>query len=998
MLKLIDIKKDYPLGKNDSVHALKGISISFPDSGFIAILGPSGCGKTTLLNIISGLDRYTSGDLIIDGISTRNYSDRMWDDYRNKKAGMIFQSYNLIPHLTLWENVAMPLTLAGYSRREKKRRGEIALADVGLAGQGKKYPNQLSGGQQQRVAIARSIINNPSIILADEPTGALDSVTSIQVMDILESLSRSRLVIMVTHNRELAYQYADRIITMKDGEIISDQPNESSQLVGNSSAPSPFKSYLARHRGASRAERVRLAARRVNERPGSEEPVVQQKHSASGTWSLAQDIERIDSEDKGANRKSRMTFWTAFSISLRNIMTKKGRTILTSIASSFGIIGVGLVLAVANGFNLYIERTESESLSKFPITISHQALGVDSDSIPDDELERYPDDDVVHVSPSTSTYFHLNNLTPEYYEDYLGKLDPSLYSSINLNYSTVANVVTKVSDNSYTSIQTGSSSSMISSFLSTSSSWQELPGDEDFILSQYDLIDGTFPSSDDPTGLLITVDSYNRISADTLVSLGYDKDEFAAGKYTDLTFEDLKSKTYRLFSNDDYYTIAPGKTNEDIRGIALKDPNTYDDLISKLAALSNLKDADSSQLTASAKDILSLFVDIPSDLSPADLLVPSLTLKRFTDGQITWKECLTELFPQLQAAGIEFRPVTSMDTYQAPARDSTEMRNLYEFGNIAGQGNPDVATDLHVVGVLRLKSSSAIGILGNGIYYTSAFSKRVAETASSSKIAAASRDRTMIDLSRLSDDQARQLVSSLYSGDTSVAMNILAQNDMLLTNYSVLDAFSRIDSSQYMEERGEIGADSEVSSITIYPKDFDSKAKITAYLDQYNEGKDKVDQVIYTDLAAMVTSAIGTMVDVTSTVLIVFASISLVVSSVMIGIIIYVSVVERTKEIGTLRSLGARKKDVSRLFIMESVTIGFLAGAIGVLFTYVLSVPINLILNHVFSEYDLGSIALLNPAHALILIIVSMVLTYIAGLIPSALAGKKDPVLCLRSE
>ena len=982
MLELRNITKEYQLDRESSVHALKGISLSLPDTGFISILGPSGCGKTTLLNIVSGLDRYTSGDLIVDGISTSKFSDRMWDDYRNKKVGMVFQSYNLIPHLTIWENVALPLTLAGFSRRSKKERALRALAVVGLKDQGKKHPNQLSGGQQQRIAIARAIINNPSIILADEPTGALDSVTSVQVMDILKSLSKKRLVVMVTHNRELALRYSDRIISMKDGLVISDAPNSSDLPTQPKSAR--FQSALARRGGASRRTRVALAARPL---PAKEEPVYIADVSIP-------DIDQGEPGDQRGEKRSRMTFWTAFSMSVRNLLTKKGRTILTAIASSFGIIGVGLVLAVSNGFTHYINRMESESLAQFPITISSQTISLVSDAFPDRDLTEYPEDGIVHVTPEISSYFHVNNLTPEYYDTYLSGLDPDLYNSIKLSYSTAANVVTSDGDGGYCAIDTVPSSGILESLMG-GSSWQELPGDEDFIMSQYDLVEGEYPQ--DETGLLIVVDSYNSISADTLAGLGYDPDFFPAGTITDLTFEDISSKTYRLFDNDDFYAVSD-EVNGDVRGLALLDPDDYYTFITLLSQLVDASQMSTDELLEIAQQILSLFVQVAPDFDAASLLPVLSTLRQFTSGTLSWDDCLATIFTQLQAAGVDINPVTEMRSYERPRDNSVEMRNLYEYGNREGVAGDDRATDLHVVGILRPKPSTTLGILSDGIYYTSPLSEKVAHEAENSQIAQDCGARTMIDLGVLTDEEAREIISSLTGGDTSAALADLASRGFLLSNYSIFDAFSQVDESTIMAERGEVGTDSGVSSITIYPVGFDAKDEILTYLDAYNVGKDEADQIIYTDVAGTITVAVGTIIDVISTVLIVFASISMVVSSVMIGIIIYVSVIERTKEIGTLRSVGARKKDVARLFIMESVSIGILAGVLGVLCTYLLSIPINAILNSIFASYELGAIASLNPLHGLILIAISALLTFVAGLIPARIAGRKDPVLCLRTE
>lgn len=971
MLRLSAVKKDYIIDKTASTHALKGISIDFPNTGFVAILGPSGCGKTTLLNIVSGLDRYTEGDLVIDGVSTKSFKDRDWDDYRNKKVGMVFQSYNLIPHLTIEENAALPLTLAGVAQKDRKAKAEKALAAVGLKDQAKKRPNQLSGGQQQRVAIARALINDPSILLADEPTGALDSVTSVQVMDILFGLSKTKLIVMVTHNKDLAYQYANRIIQMRDGLVVSDAPNVPSVSL-------------------KKDEALEIGELESQKTPKSK-------------------------------KKSKMSFWTAFSISLKNLLTKKGRTALTAIAASFGIIGVGLVLAVSTGFSDYVGRMENESLAKFPITISSYAYGVSEEADKGEELERYPSDGTIHVYNPESAFMHVNKLTADYYDKFLyggtdsqGKtwkgLDPSLYGSIRLSYSVTANVIAKANDDSYAAIDT-SPSSGLSSMIASTSSWQEIPGDQSFIESQYDLIEGHYPTDQETDGLLIAVDTYNRVSTQTLEALGFDTSEFESGDKTTLSLDELNAHTFKMVTNDAYYQ-ANGKTNGNINGIAMLKGKDYNQFVYEL---SDLASKDTSSMTQDEKNqafksLLSYFAEIPDGYRLSPYLQGRLTsylnaFKNDTAGKVTWSDTVTNILNELEnpkdgeSQGLTFNRKDKdhpLVTYTAP--DANELKNLYETGSRDGTGGKS-PEELHIVGVLRPKSTTAVGILGSGVYYTAGLTNKILSESHSSEVSSSLNDYLMIDFGKYTDQQAHDLVDRLGSdAGSDIAGSISQLSTQALSFYSPFDASKSIAQSDYGNFRGQLGADPGVTSITIYPVDFKKKAKLLAYLDTYNEGKALSDKVVYSDVASVLTDSIGTMVSVISTVLIVFASISLVVSSVMIGIIVYVSVIERTKEIGTLRSIGARKKDVASLFIMESVTIGALAGIFGVLMVYLLSIPINAIINAVYSQFDIGTIALLNPLHGLGLIAISVLLTFVAGLLPSRIAGNKDPVTCLRTD
>ena len=766
MLKLSNIKKDYKTG--DFVqHALKGINLSFRENEFVAVLGPSGSGKTTLLNIIGGLDRYSSGDLIIDGKSTKKFKDKDWDAYRNHAIGFVFQSYNLIGHISVLENVEMGMTLSGVSASERRKRALSLLDKVGLKEHAHKKPNQLSGGQMQRVAIARALANDPKIILADEPTGALDSKTSTQIMELIKEISKDKLVIMVTHNAELAETYATRIVKMKDGELLSDsEPYDSDNDSGNLNI-----------------------------------------------------------------KKTSMSFLTALKLSFGNIRTKKGRTILTAFASSIGIIGIALILSLSNGFNIEVENFEQNSLVQSPIIISNQTVRMDEDTL--NELrgkaskKSYPSDNKVFAEEDIAdTIIHTNKITDEYI-DYLDKMDKSNVSAISYVKGTSINLVSKNGD-SY-SLVTPSSSAM--NMMSSASSFEQLPDEpnsDGLITNNYDVLAGKV-NNDEP-GLVLFVDSHNQIDGTLLKQLGFDENA---------SFKDIINKELKVIINDDYYKkIGTGFTVE------------------------------------------------------------------------------------------------------------TDLDKLY---------NSEDSINVKIMAILRGKEDKEMIASNTGLYYTDALGNEVINKNNKSDIVEAQRDADYNILTHQSFD-------STISKDTML---------------------------------GYLGADVIPTAIYIYPKDFETKDEITNYLDKYNEGKNEEDIVQYTDMAEMISTLSGNIMDAITVVLIAFSSISLVVSSIMIGIITYISVLERTKEIGILRAIGARKKDITRVFNAETFIIGIFSGVLGIAIAYLLTIPTNMIIEDLSG---LAGVAKLNPVHALILIIISLTLTIIGGAIPAKMASRKDPVEALRTE
>ncbi len=780
MLDLKDISKSYKVGDIET-KALDKISVSFRDREFVAILGTSGSGKTTCLNIIGGLDRYDSGDLVIKGKSTKDFSENDWDAYRNNSIGFVFQSYNLITHLSIVDNVEMGMTLSGVSASEKHRKALEVLEKVGLKDHLHKKPNQLSGGQMQRVAIARALANDPEILLCDEPTGALDTATSVQIMDLIKEVAKDRLVIMVTHNPKLAEDYADRIIRFSDGKIVSDT--------------NPYK--------------------------------------------------ETDSEDKFNLKHTSMSFPTALKLSFNNIKTKKGRTFLTALASSIGIIGIAVILSLSSGFQNKIDAYQEEALAEFPIIITQSAMEVDMEKIGQMHsemmtnmtgLEEYQDYDEVYLyDPSDFTMVHTNKLTDEYI-DYLEAIDPSICQSIGYTRIVNMNLIRKVDDrvvpvsisSGMTSGGSGNMGGMgLSSYPTTLGE-----NNESYLEKNYDLLAGTYPT--DEKGMVLVVDSKNRIDVSVMEHLGFDTSDIES-----IAYEDLIGLEFKLISNDVFYIK-----------------------------------------------------------SPYGNFVPNMNYASMYDSQ----------------------------------------------DNIT----------LTLQGIVRQKKDVSLAVLGSGIAYSDDLAKLVIEMSKDSEIVHAQEQstRNVITLEEI-DEQTKQTYLSYF------------------------------------------GADGIPYMITLYPTNFDNKDAVVEYLDMYNDGKSSEDAVLYTDLASTITSMTKGIMNGITIVLIAFAAISLVVSIIMICIITYASVLERTKEIGILKALGARKKDITRVFDAETFILGVFSGALGIGIAYLLTIPIN---NLIYSLTELSKVAVLQPLHAVSLVLISTVLTVLGGHIPAIIASKKDAVEALRSE
>ncbi|MFW8051914.1 ATP-binding cassette domain-containing protein [Vagococcus fluvialis] len=779
MLELKEIKKYYHVG--DTVtKALDGVSVSFRRQEFVAILGASGSGKTTMLNVTGGLDNYDSGDMIIDGKSTKTFKDSDWDAYRNNSIGFVFQSYNLISHLGIIENVELGMTLSGVDKKIKRENATKALERVGLAEHMHKKPNQLSGGQMQRVAIARALANDPDILLCDEPTGALDTETSVQIMNLIKELSKEKLVIMVTHNPELAYDYADRIIEFSDGKIKKDS-----------------------------------------------NPHIESKK-----------------KDQFQLKRTKMSFLTALNLSFNNLRTKKGRTFLTAFASSIGIISIGIVLALSTGFQKQIDQTQAETISKFPITISK--VTTDQTANPQHSLgsEKGTFSKEKTVTAKTSEedkMQHINKIDQDYV-DYLKKMDTELETSLGytraVNMNLLRQVDGKVEPVSFSNAADSNNPSMsaamssmtgigVSSFPTSSSS-----NEKDFLKENYTVLSGDYPK--EATDIVLIVDRNNSTNINALKNLGMtvkEDDTFA--------FNDIVGTEIKLVHNNDFYQKLP--TGNFI-------PNM---------------------------DYESLFSNTNND-----------TLK--------------------------------------------------------------------VSGILRVKSSSTMNLLAPGFAYSNELTSKI-----------------------VADNENSDIVKAQKDSDVNVMSN------------EPLDKSGKENFITYL------GGSSIPTSIMIYPSNYSDKDDVLAYLDKYNKGKDKEDKILYSDLAGTMTDLTGGLMDAVTYVLIAFAGISLVTSMIMIGIITYTSVLERTKEIGVLKALGARKKDITRVFDAETCILGIASGALGVGIAYLATIPINSLL---YNLTDLKNVAELNPVHAVTLVIVSTVLTMIGGHIPAKIAAKKDAAIALRAD
>ena len=959
LLELRGVKKDYFIGKK-SFTALHEINLCLPKTGFVAILGPSGSGKTTMLNILGGLDHFQEGDLLIEGISTKDFTSADWDTYRNKYVGFVFQSYNLVATYSLEKNISLPLSLRGVKRKERLEKARDALRKVGLEEDMKKRPTELSGGQQQRVAIARALVNDPSLILCDEPTGALDSKTSVVAMDLLKKLSADRLVVMVTHNEVLAKKYADRIVVVEDGEISSD------------SNPLPSK----------------------NEPPRQREK----------------------------KEKTRMPLLSAFGTSATNIFLKKGRNIITAIACSIGVIGVALVLGAANGFRNYVNNVEQSVGSSVPITISPMSYNSQANNRDAyNTSNEFPDDNKIHVyDTSRSTYVaHQNKFTKEYLDylnDILENPECPAYSTAmsilkNRNYLDFHFLTENGDTGNIISINAsqnaGTLGSMLSSYASIPGSIiHELYGDENLLDRYYHVISGRMPEAADE--LVLVVDRYNRVEFSTLIKLGIlsetDYSTLPEEKrkidFADILYSgpgDTKYKEYKCYRNSDYYDIEHPNVLEfdQWTDIELKGAEGGSIDFSNLH-FEGKHDPDNKKkctIYPIPEDINAFYYEDhnafsckivgvlrPTEESYLTLMPASLAYRtELKEAMVTDYETKSKCMADAQKSNW-FVPYSYKDDgagNMIPRSDDglENMNNaLKDIAASYAGGNIDSSTNV---------STSSALLLNGAIRYIDAK-------------AAASRDGVVTSLSYTSSNSLFLRWNYMYGGDFhTVSVNSLED---LIGYYLTNDFFSTDGNKTIVDVLAYMNAFSLITSISIFPSSLSAKVPLKAYLDAWNEGKEDADTIIYSDLVGEVTDTIGTLITVISGALIIFASVSLVVSSVMTSVISYVSVIERKKEIGVLRSCGARKKDVGRLFESENAILGFLSGALGIIIAFVASFPINAIVNDIYPQANLRNIITITPLHILLLLGLAVFLALISGFIPSRMAANKDPVECLRSE
>ena len=927
MLELIDIKKDYETG-GTKVPALKGINLRFRDSEFVSILGQSGCGKTTMLNIVGGLDQYTSGDLIINGKSTKDFKDRDWDYYRNNSIGFVFQSYNLIPHQTVLANVELALTLSGVSKAERKKRAVEALEKVGLSDHIYKKPNQMSGGQMQRVAIARALVNNPDILLADEPTGALDTETSVQIMELLKDISKDRLIIMVTHNPELAMKYSTRIIRLLDGKITDD------------SDPYTDREYN-RDITVDTAETVELFEMTEEDRAAydyaREVGSAAKKHAARNTADTNSHDKSGRKHNKGDKKqRTSMSFFTALSLSLNNLMTKKTRTLLTAFAGSIGIIGIALILAISNGIQEYIDRVQRDTLSSYPITIQTESIDVSSmienmtgqkdKEITHDKDKIYSNNIMTDMVNSMVAEANSNNLTKfrTYIEDRRDELNQYV-SDIKYSYDVPLYIYSADISNGAVQLNPGtmmesmgmgssqeSSNSVMTSGMMNSSVWNQLLDNQELLDEQYDVVAGSWPS--DYNEVVLIVDENNEIVDYTLYSLGFkDPDE-------------VKTIFKNVYAGQSY----------DTDNIEL----SYDDV-----------------------------------LNHEFKLVYPTQFYQYNSKTGTWDD------------------YTKDDAYMKKVVDGAE--------------------SIKISGIIRPNPDAVNTSISNGIGYTRELMLHIIDKVNQTEIVKKQQANKDVDIftgvpfdntkdTKITMDDVNAYVATLGEEEQTQMKAYMGT----MTEDQILEMFSKsvkakTTDATYESNKKKLGITSQEtpSQIDIYCKDFESKEHISDFITQYNKEVDddgrSEDEISYTDYVGIIMSSVSMIITAISSVLIAFVAISLVVSSIMVGIITYISVLERTKEIGILRSIGASKKDVKRVFNAETMIEGFVSGAMGIIITLILCIPANIIIKNIT---DISNLAKLPVAGAVILIVISVLLTTIAGLMPASMAAKKDPVIALRTE
>lgn len=989
MLQLKDVVKDYPTATT-TVHALRKVSLNFRESEFVAILGPSGCGKTTMLNIIGGLDRYTSGDLVIGGVSTADFDDEHWDAYRNATIGFVFQSYNLIPHLTVLENVELALSLVGEKKKARRAKAVAALHKVNMHEEIDKKPNQLSGGQMQRVAIARAIVNNPKIILADEPTGALDSELSVQVMDILQELSKNRLVIMVTHNAELAYQYATRICRFKDGQLIEDTNpyDPETEIEGQTAETETVIEKIASKESDEKIVLEEVMTDNIEKVESVQTSTLSAQNNAINSQNVQNDGEP-DKKKKTSNHKRKvamrnvgeesnaifdklglnslskkkkkrdktfkptsMSAGMAFGLSLKNLVSKKRRTLLTSFAGAIGIIGLALVLSIYNGFNIYLAKMETEMLSGVPLGVYQYNVSSNAmmelmtsmmETQPNDSQTSYPDSNEIKVSSSSSYDGAMakmmlsivksfmdgvtkNDITVEF-ADYMKAMPKEYYTAMNISYGLRYNLVRKTFDSdgnvAYKDVSqqprplttTAIATTVLGENGLQAKYWQELAANEEITMRSYDFIgEGSrFPKNKNE--VLLCVNSDNSVNVDLLSAFGIDtykkdangnveKDESGKPVKMDtasIPYEYFIGQTFKLVDNDSYYVYdeETGKYENNV-GIG----KAKSDGSEGSGGFNPLSDSESKKLL--------------------------------------W-------------------------SYDDSSESQTLLKQMYDASG----------EEIKVVGVIRAKKNAEHAYVSSAICYTSDLAESTLESAQNSLLV-----QRQLALSAASNNKTPTVFDGVRLNDSV---------DFASSASASIAAITGIPALQYTYYMRAIGADRSPYYITVYPNDSDQKTNSGNYISAWqNSGKGNIG---YFDMSEMLLVNMRGILDLVSAMLIAVAAISLVVSTVMIGVITSNSVVERTREIGILRAIGARKKDIRNVFIAETSLIGLASGLFGILVTYVLCPLISLVIKAVTG---IGSLLHFHPLHALILVCLSLLLTVISGIIPAIMASRKNVVDALR--
>ena len=1038
MLQLKNIKKRYDIG-DSHVQALDGVSIDFRECEFVSILGPSGCGKTTLLNIVGGLDRYTEGDLLINGKSTEDFKDRDWDTYRNHSVGFVFQSYNLIPHQTVLSNVELALTLSGISKSERRRRATEALTKVGLGDQLNKKPNQMSGGQMQRVAIARAIVNDPDILLADEPTGALDTATSVQIMEILKEIAKDKLVIMVTHNPELAEEYSTRIVRLRDGKVIDDSM--------------PF------------------------EAPKAQEEVVRKTDVKKG-------------------KKTSMSFWTAFTLSLNNLMTKKGRTFMTSFAGSIGIIGIALILALSNGINIFIAAVQEDTLSTFPLTINrvtqdYQAM-LQAMTSTSEESEEERDMSMIYVDDSMGTMMSAMSATVEnnleafkkHLDAHAEELAPYV-TDIRYTYDyqlQVFNMVptTDEDGNPITEAREigmgvvfdhmGSAFSGMSELMEMGSSmggmgmdvFTEMIDSPELLDQQYDVIAGAWPTAYNE--VVLVVGSNNQISKMTLYMLGMlDPDliedelsDLMAGKYETgdippYTFDDILNIKFKLLTTADFY-VESGRTYPtdggekpvwtDLRESFDFDRNTFVDengVELKVAGIVRPKEGATATSIGGVIGYTKEFTDYILDKNANSAVInqqkETPTVNVLTglpfERTVYTPDTIRELIDKIDDATMEmfYAYMTEQILNNPEFSDRIQVTDTESFIGMfmllpadkqavifdsvltAAKANPVSGTALQTLCTILSQTTNGITITPDN------FTKLLPVLDVQTQVLGAfvgipANEQIPFPIPGLMEMAGEEAMNAIYT-ELSESIKTMTVNEeifvALLETLTADDpAFIQLEETLYsMAPQIDATYDSVLEtlddaerakpdSINFYAVDFESKDYITNFIKEYNEGAEETDKLKYADTVGILMSSVTTIINAISYVLIAFVSISLVVSSIMIGIITYISVLERTKEIGILRAMGASKRDIRRVFNAETLIIGLAAGIIGIVFTVIICIPASAIVQHATGIPTIR--AVLPWLGGVILVVISTVLTVISGLLPAGSASRKDPVIALRTE